>query len=80
MELFGGVSFTTDASPGGFCAESMRVLRPGTDIHGKIRVGEEDVEFTGKIAWAKAAEPRLQIRGRMGIRLTGVGASYYRLF
>lgn len=81
VELAGAPSFTFDISPGGFCAESMRVLPPGTDVRGKIRVLDGgEVEFTGKVAWTLASEPRLQLRGKMGIQFTGVGSHYYGLF
>lgn len=80
VELEGTQLFTVDVSPGGFCAESMRILPPGTMVRGRIRFDDQDLEFTGTIAWAKAAEPRLQLRGRMGIRLTGVPNAYYSLF
>lgn len=80
VELEGNLLFTVDVSPGGFCAESMRVLPPGTQVRGRIRINEQELDFTGLIAWAKASEPRLQLRGRMGIRLTGAPPAYFGLF
>ncbi len=80
VEVSGSPMFTVDVSPGGFCYESMRILPPGSVVHGKIRVNEKDLPFTGLVAWAKASEPRMQVRGRMGIRFTGVDRAFYALF
>ena len=80
VELQGSPLFTVDVSPGGFCAESMRVLPPGSQVTGRIRINEQELAFTGVVAWAKASEPRLQLRGRMGVRITSVPPEFYRLF
>ncbi|MGA9520391.1 MAG: PilZ domain-containing protein [Myxococcaceae bacterium] len=80
VEVSGSPVFTVDVSPGGFCYESMRILEPGSVIKGKIRVNDADLPFTGMVAWAKASEPRMQLRGRMGIRFTGVDSAFYSLF
>lgn len=77
VEFAGSPSFTIDISPGGLCVESMRPVTPGSHVTGKIRLANDDLEFTGVVCWAKAAEPRLQIRGRMGIRFTSVPPQYY---
>ena len=61
--------FTADVSVGGFCAESMRVPPAGSAISGVISVGDKDVPFTGKVAWAKPGDARLNLRGRFGVRL-----------
>ena len=73
-------AFTIDVSPGGFCVELMRVYPPGSDVEGKLSLGDRDFSFTGKVAWARAGDMRLNQRGRMGIRLTGIDHSYYTLF
>jgi hypothetical protein len=73
-------AFTIDVSPGGFCVELMRVFPPGSDVEGKLSLGSQDFPFTGKVAWAKAGDLRLNQRGRMGIRLTGIDNAYYTLF
>lgn len=79
VELAGGTPvFTIDVSPGGLCLESMKTAIPGTEVRGKIRVGDKDVEFTGLVAWSTAAEPRLQLRGRFGVRFTSVGPEYFQ--
>ena len=73
-------AFTVDISAGGFCVELMRIYPPGSDVEGKLTLGDQEFAFTGKVAWAKASDPRLNQRGRMGIRLTGIDNAYYRLF
>lgn len=73
-------AFTSDISPGGFCIETMKTQKPGTDISGKIRVEEQEYEFTGKVAWALAGDLRLNQRGRMGVKLVRISSDYLRLF
>ena len=73
-------AFTIDVSPGGFCVELMHVQKPGTDVTGTLSTGEKEFPFTGRVAWARSGDMRLNQRGRMGIRLTGIDASYYQLF
>ncbi len=80
VEVAGSPFFTVDISPGGFCYESMRIIEPGSAVQGRIRVNERDLPFTGMVAWAKASEPRMQIRGRMGVRFTGVDSTFFSLF
>jgi hypothetical protein len=70
-------TFTADLSPGGFCVELPRALRLGGSVSGTLSVGEERFDFTGTVAWARAAEPRLQVRARMGIQFTGIANAYY---
>jgi hypothetical protein len=73
-------AFTIDISPGGFCVELMHVQKPGTDVTGTLSMGEQNFPFTGQVAWARSGDMRLNQRGRMGIRLTGIENSYYQLF
>jgi hypothetical protein len=68
-----GPCFTVDVGPGGFCAESTRVLAPGTEVTGKIRLdGEQERPFVGRVAWATPGDAQLAIRGRMGVKFTRV--------
>ncbi|MBX5481226.1 MAG: PilZ domain-containing protein [Myxococcaceae bacterium] len=80
IEFAGTPAFTVDVSPGGFCTEAMRVLPPGSPVSGRIRVHGRDVEFHGVVAWAKPGDPRLQLRGRMGVKLSHPAAPYLELF
>lgn len=73
-------AFTADVSPGGFAAELMRVPRPGTTVHGKLTLGGRTFAFTGLVRWAKSGDPRLSVRGRVGVRFTGIANEFYTLF
>ena len=73
-------AFTSDVSTGGFALEVMTTLKPGAMVHGELRVGEETMPFTGTVSWSMRAEPRLQVRGRAGIRFTGIAPGFFDLF
>ena len=70
--LGGRPVFTSDISLGGFSAESMQVLTPGTAIDGSITIGADSFPFSGEVVWAKAGAAQLGMRGRMGIRFKSV--------
>jgi len=67
-------SFTSDIGVGGFSSDVLRVLPPGTPIAGSIDLGGRPVPFTGRVAWAKAGDPYMGIRGRMGVLFTSLPA------
>ena len=69
-----GVSsaFTKDVSAGGFCAELMRVPSPGTQVSGSIVIGGNAYAFSGKVAWSHASEPRMNLRGNIGVAFTEI--------
>jgi hypothetical protein len=73
-------AFTADVSPQGFAAELMHTLRPGTNVHGAITLDGHEFEFTGQVCWAKAGDPRMSVRGRFGVRFTGIANAFYELF
>jgi hypothetical protein len=73
-------AYTSDVSPGGFALEVMATLMPGTTVHGELRVGDKELPFTGTVTWSMRAEPRLQVRGRAGVRFTGIDPSFFELF
>ncbi len=73
-------AFTADVSPQGFAAEMMHVLRPGTHVHGEITLAGQEFTFTGQVCWAKAGDPRMSVRGRFGVRFTGIANGFYELF
>ncbi len=75
-----GPSFTADVSPGGFCAELMHVLRPGGPVHGSLQLSGASYDFTGVVSWAKAGDPRLCVRGRIGVRFTGISNDFFTAF
>ena len=73
-------AFTADVSPGGFSAELMHVLRPGTTVHGTIALADQSFDFTGQVTWAQAGEPRMSLRGRMGVRFTGIPNAFFEAY
>ena len=73
-------AFTADVSPQGFAAEAMHVLRPGTEVTGSITLHGQEFGFTGQVCWAKSGDPRLSVRGRFGVRFTGIANAFYELF
>jgi hypothetical protein len=77
--LRGAAIFTADLSPGGLSVELMRVLAPGTDVNGTITFQGQTFEFSGCVTWAKEGDARLGIRGRMGIRFTGIAPGFFLL-
>jgi PilZ domain len=73
-------AFTADISPGGFAAEVMHVLRPGTELQGSITLAGREFDFTGEVSWARAGSPHLALRGRIGVRFTGISNDFHKLF
>jgi hypothetical protein len=73
-------AFTADVSPGGFACETMNVPRPGTMVHGSLTLDEREFPFTGEVSWAQAGDPRLSLRGRMGVRFTGIDNDFFVRF
>jgi hypothetical protein len=65
-----GLSFTLDVGDGGFCTESLRVLPPGTLVQGRMHVKGQEMPFAGRVAWAKAGYPHINLKGRMGVVFT----------
>ena len=72
-------SFTVDVSPGGFCAELLRVLPVGTGVGGTITVRGTDVAFAGRVVWARPGDAHLGLRGRMGVVYTQIAAGFIEL-
>jgi len=72
-------AFTVDIGAGGFCTEVMRVLPAGTAIQGSLLVDGAEVAFAGQVAWTKAGEARMSVRGRMGVRFTRIPQDFARI-
>jgi hypothetical protein len=64
--------FTASISRGGFSTEALRVLGPGVAVEGVIRARGNEYAYSGKVIWARSGDPRMNVRGRMGIRFTSV--------
>ena len=63
-------TFTVDVGAGGFCVELMRVLPTGTPLQGTILVEGSEVSFLGTVVWNRPGDPRINLRGRMGVQFT----------
>jgi hypothetical protein len=72
----GSAAFTIDVSVGGFCAELMRVPSPGTQVTGSITIGGHEYTFRGRIVWARASEPRVNLRGRIGVTFSEIADAF----
>jgi hypothetical protein len=63
-------TFTVDVGAGGFCVELMRVLPTGTPLQGTILVEGSEEAFLGTVVWTRPGDPRINLRGRMGVQFT----------
>ena len=79
VTIGGSAVFTQSLGVGGFSAEVMRVLPRGSSVQGTMRVGEKDFDSVGEVAWVKPGDPRVSLRGRMGVRFTQLNAEARRL-
>ncbi len=68
VTFLGGTSFTSDIGRGGFSTERARVPVPGAPVEGFIDVAGAELRFRGRIAWARAGDLTLGLRGRMGVQ------------
>lgn len=76
----GSAGFTVDISPGGFCAELMKVPIPGTSVNGALELQGERFDYQGTVRWAMAGEPRIGHRGRIGIQFTSISNAFFELY
>ena len=80
VQMGAASGFTVDVSSGGFCAELMRVFPKGTVVKGTLLVDDQEFDFSGRVAWAKQGDFRLNMRGRMGVTFTDAPEELRRLF
>ena len=69
--------YTHDVSEGGFCADMLQPLKPGTSVQGSIAVGEEELPFQGEVVWTQRTAGE-RVRGRYGVRFTHVTDEFRR--
>jgi hypothetical protein len=72
-------AFTTDVGTGGFCAELMRVLQPGTTVRGTITFAGRDFDYVGLVRWMRSGNARIRLAGHMGVRFLQVPAEFTEL-
>jgi PilZ domain-containing protein len=80
VQMGAASGFTVDVSAGGFCAELMRVFPKGTAVKGTLLVDGQEYDFSGRVAWAKQGDFRLNMRGRMGVTFTDAPDELKRIF
>jgi len=80
VQMGAASGFTVDVSSGGFCAELMRVFPMGTAVKGNLMVDDVEYPFSGRVAWAKQGDFRLNMRGRMGVTFTDAPEELRRIF
>ena len=68
--------FTLDVGEGGLCFESMKVPARSTEVSGSVNVAGVDFTFQGTVAWTIAGDPRVNQRGRCGVRFTKVADGF----
>jgi hypothetical protein len=76
VTMAGSPVFTADMGTGGFCAELMRVLQPGTTVNGTITLAGRDFEYVGLVRWARSGDARIRVTGRMGVRFLQVPTEF----
>jgi hypothetical protein len=67
-------ALTADVSRGGFQAELPQVFLPGSKVHGFFLVEQNEVPFSGTVAWAEAGDPQLSIFSRIGVSFDALPA------
>jgi PilZ domain len=79
VTIGGAAAFTQSLAVGGFSAEVMRVPPRGSPVQGTMYLGEKDFDYIGDVVWVKPGDPRINLRGRVGVRFTQLNAEARRL-
>jgi hypothetical protein len=61
-------ALTADVSRGGFSAELPQVFVPGSKVHGFFLLEQNEINFSGTVAWAVPGDPQAQVYSRIGVR------------
>lgn len=72
-------AFTADVSAGGFSVDTASPARVGTAVEGSITVDGREFPFGGEVTWSQRGDPRMSIRGRMGVRFTEIDFAFFEL-
>ncbi len=79
ITIAGKPCYTSDVGPGGFCAELMSVLQPGTPVQGTITFSGRDFKYAGLVRWARSGNARIGLAGHMGVRFLDVPVEFTKL-
>ena len=55
-------------------------MKVGSTVQGALTMEGREFVFTGKVTWATYGEPRLSLRGRFGVRFTGIANEFFEVF
>ncbi len=70
VRLEGLPTLPAEVSSAGLSFESTEPLAEGTSLRGTLALDGEAFPFAGEVSWARAGNPRLSLRGRVGVRFT----------
>lgn len=70
VRLEGLPTLPAEVSSAGLSFESAEPLGEGTAVRGTLALDGEAFPFEGEVSWARASNPRLALRGRVGVRFT----------
>jgi hypothetical protein len=75
VRLEGLPTLPAEVSSAGLSFESAEALGAepfveGTPLRGTLALDGEAFPFAGEVSWARAGNPRLALRGRVGVRFT----------
>ena len=76
IEVNGVTGVAADLSQGGCCAELRTAVRPGANVYGRIGLGGQQFDYTGRVVWS-ALSTRHGLK-RVGIRFLGVEHAYFQ--
>lgn len=72
-------AFTADVSAGGFSVDTSAPARVGSAVDGSITIEGREFPFAGEVTWSQRGDPRMSIRGRMGVRFTEIDSAFFEL-
>jgi hypothetical protein len=65
-------ALTADISSEGFCLETPTLLTAGQELSGYVLHGDKELEWSGRVHWVEAGDPRLSTWHRVGVRFSSV--------
>lgn len=65
-------ALTADVSDEGFCLETPTLMTRGEEVTGYVLHGTKELDWSGRVHWVEAGDPRLSTWHRVGVRFTSV--------
>jgi hypothetical protein len=72
-------ALTADVSSSGCRLELPQVFLPGSQVHGYVLHGDDELPFRGQVVWARPGDPRASTYSAQGIRFTHVSPTLKKL-